>query len=62
MVKQVVFTAHAEVLQILRKHGFKVFKEDIVDAVKNPKDWFPAAGEDLLHIKLRRETPDEKYI
>ena len=37
MFKQIIFTAHATIkLQVLKRHGFKVEKEDVVDAVKYP--------------------------
>jgi hypothetical protein len=53
LVKQVVFTAHAEVkLQILGKHGFKVLKEDIVNAVKNPEGVVSGGRRSLLHRRF----------
>lgn len=37
MFEPIVFTSHAMVkLQVLRRHGFKIEKEMVVDAIRHP--------------------------
>ncbi|MEM2058399.1 MAG: DUF4258 domain-containing protein [Thermoproteota archaeon] len=59
MIRQVVFSAHAVIkLQILRRHGFEIREEDIVNVVKHPDKVFKGRRGRFIAQKAY----DEKHL
>ncbi len=63
MIRQVIFSTHAAIkLQILRRHGFEIREEDIVNVVKHPDKVFKGRKERFIAQKAYGEKHLMSYI